>query len=112
MQQEDLFMRLIACGKKNGSYRWAIDKGTPRYDENGNYAGMIGTVTDVHDQYLAEAKTRETLETNEIKFRSLVEEAPVATCLFTGPDMMVEVANDRDAGFLGKNPGCDRQTIC
>ena len=69
--------------QKDGSYRWAIDKGTPRFDENGNYEGMIGTVTDVHDQYLAEAKARETLITNEIKFRSLVEEAPVATCLFT-----------------------------
>jgi PAS domain S-box-containing protein len=88
--------------QKDGSYRWAIDKGTPRFDENGDYAGMIGTVTDVHDQYAAELNAREILQTSEEKFRSIVEEAPVATCLFTGLDLVIEIANDLMLAYWGK----------
>ncbi|MBC8152543.1 MAG: PAS domain S-box protein, partial [Bacteroidetes bacterium] len=48
------FSVLYRLCHKNGSYRWAIDKGSPRFAENGDYLGMIGTVVDVHDQKLAE----------------------------------------------------------
>ncbi len=41
---------------KNGSYRWAIDRGSPKFNENGEYEGMIGTVMDVHEEKLAEEK--------------------------------------------------------
>jgi PAS domain S-box-containing protein len=97
--------------QKDGSYRWAINKGTPRYDENGDYAGMIGTVTDVHDQYTAQMNAREILKTSEEKFRSLVEEAPVATCLFTGIDLVIEVANDQMLHYWGKNSGVIGQPL-
>ncbi len=38
---------------KDGYYRWAIDYGSPRFDEQGVYQGMIGTVLDIHDQKIA-----------------------------------------------------------
>lgn len=42
------------------------------------------------------------LEESETKFRTLIENAPVATCLFTGREMKVEVANDKILGYWGK----------
>ena len=36
--------------RQDGSYRWVIDTGLPRYDEAGQFAGFVGTVIDVHDR--------------------------------------------------------------
>jgi PAS domain S-box-containing protein len=44
-------------------------------------------------------------EESETKFRSLIEEAPVATCLFVGRDMVIEVANEAMIQVWGKGPG-------
>jgi PAS domain S-box-containing protein len=57
---------------KNGTYRWAIDTGYPKFGKEGTFEGMIGTVIDVHEQKLAEDKTKE----NEEKFRTLAESLP------------------------------------
>lgn len=40
----------------NGDYRWAVDSGCPKFDADGVYEGMIGTVIDVHEERLAEEK--------------------------------------------------------
>ena len=40
--------------KKDGQYRWAVDVGYPRFDSQGQFAGYIGTVTDIHDRIAAE----------------------------------------------------------
>jgi PAS domain-containing protein len=58
-----------------------------------------GTLQDVTQQ----AQTTRTIEENEAKFRSLIDEAPVATCLFVGPDMKVELANDVMLSYWGKD---------
>ena len=34
--------------RHDGVYRWFVDSGTPRVDENGRMAGYVGTVVDVH----------------------------------------------------------------
>jgi PAS domain S-box-containing protein len=39
----------------------------------------------------------------EYIFRQLIEEAPVATCLFTGRDLKIAVANDAMIGMWGKD---------
>jgi len=38
--------------RKDGTYRWVVDSGLPRYDESGQFAGYVGTVIDVHDRAL------------------------------------------------------------
>jgi len=38
--------------RQDGSYRWVVDTGLPRYDEAGRFAGFVGTVIDVHDRAL------------------------------------------------------------
>ena len=34
--------------RHDGTYRWFIDAGTPRFDEAGRPGGYVGTVTDIH----------------------------------------------------------------
>lgn len=57
-----------------------------------------GTVQDITEQRNARTKVEE----SEARFRALIEEAPIATCLFVGREMRIEVANDRMIGFWGK----------
>jgi signal transduction histidine kinase len=39
--------------RHDGEYRWVIDTGVPRYDENGSFAGYIGSTVDVTERKLA-----------------------------------------------------------
>jgi PAS domain S-box-containing protein len=70
-KQKPYYM-LYRLRHKGGSYRWAIDSGQPKFDKDGSFEGMIGTVIDVHEQKLAEDTIRE----NEQKFRTLAESLP------------------------------------
>lgn len=56
-----------------GDYRWAINAGNPRFDENGKYLGYAGTVFDIHDLKMAEIKTEEASR----RILSIIEHAPV-----------------------------------
>lgn len=38
--------------RHDGAYRWMIDTGTPRVDQDGRPNGFVGTVIDVHDRTL------------------------------------------------------------
>lgn len=40
--------------RKDGQYRWVIDKGNPRFSSQGQFEGFMGTVIDIHEQVLAE----------------------------------------------------------
>jgi PAS domain S-box-containing protein len=51
--------RLLCVG---GSYRWMVIQGAPRFLENGEYAGFIGTGLDVSDLKEAELKLEETMQ--------------------------------------------------
>ncbi len=48
------------------------------------------------------SKTRTALAESEALFKSLIEEAPVATCLLVGREMVVEVANGPMLAFWGR----------
>ncbi|QDV25845.1 PAS domain S-box protein [Aureliella helgolandensis] len=45
----------------DGAYRWAIDAGKPRFNEAGQFAGFVGSVTDVHDRREFEMALNEAL---------------------------------------------------
>ncbi|MCF2447224.1 PAS domain-containing protein [Dyadobacter sp. CY345] len=51
----------------------------------------------------ANALIKQRLTLNEERFRSLIEEASMATCLFVGPEMRIEIANDIMIGYWGKD---------
>lgn len=59
-----------------------------------------------HKLLRAEAKQQSKMQTalisSEARFRSLIEEAPVASCLFVGRDMIIEAANEPMLAFWGK----------
>ena len=48
------FNLLYRLRRHDGRYRWAIDRGLPRFGADGAYEGIVGTVVDVHEQKLAE----------------------------------------------------------
>ncbi|MCF2446836.1 PAS domain-containing protein [Dyadobacter sp. CY345] len=115
-----------------GQTRWLLSKGQIYFDDNGNPEKIIGTVQNITREILDRKIPLETdnaeetaecgdqalilatevekrvnatqvLRASEEKFRSLVEEAPVATCLFVGTDHKIEVANSKMLGYWGKD---------
>lgn len=95
------FTLLYRLRTKSGEYRWAIEKGTPKFSRDGVYEGMIGTVLDVHEQRVAQEKLRH----QEERLRGLIEQAPVATCLFVGREMVIELANQPMLDYWGRDKG-------
>jgi PAS domain S-box-containing protein len=83
----------------NGQHRWLQAKGRIYRNEIGQLIRFAGIVMDV----TASIETRQQLQTSQALFRSLIEEAPVATCLFVGRSLTIEVANDLMINFWGKD---------
>ncbi|RYZ33075.1 MAG: PAS domain S-box protein, partial [Sphingobacteriales bacterium] len=69
----------------------------PRKEQE-KITGVLVVATDITEQILSRKK----IEESETRFRSLINEAPVGTCLYVGPDFRVEVANDIIMGYWGK----------
>lgn len=71
----------------------------PFYELDGRISGIMVVCTEITEQVLA----RHRMEASEARFRSLIEEAPVATCLFVGRTLQIEVANELMLGYWGKD---------
>ena len=84
---------------KRGEYRWVLDSGSPKYNSDGQYEGMIGTVVDVNEEKVKEQLLLE----KEHRIRSIIEEANVATALYTGNEMKIEMANEAMINLWGKD---------
>jgi PAS domain S-box-containing protein len=70
----------------------------PIRNENGEVYAIVHMAVDVTEQVLSRKK----IEESEGRFRSLIEQAPVATCVFTGRDMVIEIANKPMLAVWGK----------
>ncbi|TDE17162.1 PAS domain-containing sensor histidine kinase [Dyadobacter psychrotolerans] len=81
--------------------RWVRFTGQAYFDKNGQTELFTGIVQDVTDQVLLIKKLQE----NEAKLASLIEQAPVATCLFEGKDMKIGLANNLMLDIWGKGSG-------
>ncbi|GAB3174770.1 PAS domain S-box protein [Telluribacter humicola] len=66
---------------------------------SGQPYGIAGIVRDRRPELKAQQQQLE----NEARFRSLIEEAPVSTCLFVGPDMTIELINKVMLGYWGRD---------
>lgn len=53
-----LFMIQYRLRTASGRYRWALDVGQPRFDDDGEFVGFVGSVIDVHERYIAEQELR------------------------------------------------------
>lgn len=76
---------------KDGSYRWSIDAGNPRFGAHGEFLGMAGTVFDVHEKKLAE----EALKESRADLYRILMQAPSGVAFLRGPDLVVSLANSR-----------------
>ncbi|WP_227687028.1 PAS domain-containing protein [Spirosoma arboris] len=63
-------------------------------------SGVLVVVTDVTQQ----VRSRQLIADREARFRSLIEQAPVATGLFVGKNLTIELANGPMLRFWGKGP--------
>ncbi|MBC3792742.1 PAS domain-containing sensor histidine kinase [Spirosoma utsteinense] len=66
--------------------------------EEGETTRILQVAVDVTEQVAA----RQKIAQSEAKLRSLIEHAPVAMCLFVGPDLTIELANESMIRFFGK----------
>lgn len=83
----------------DGEYRWILDIGIPRFNEDGSFAGYIGIAVDVTDRKMAEESLRELnstlegqtalLQSREELLRIFVKNVPAGVAMF-----------DRDMHYL------------
>ena len=96
-QIDNKYVEIIKEGGLQGYYlNYSF---TPLYDNGGKIYGIMSTAADVTDLNISKKRVEE----SQARFYSLIEEAPVATCLFTGREMKIEVANHKMLGLWGKD---------
>ncbi|MGA9307293.1 MAG: PAS domain S-box protein [Candidatus Sulfotelmatobacter sp.] len=52
--RRESFEMQYRLGRHDGEYRWVLDKGVPRFDPDGTFAGYIGSCIDITERKLAE----------------------------------------------------------
>jgi PAS domain S-box-containing protein len=69
------------------------------YYEAGEITGIFSIATDVTEKVLAQRR----LEENAQNLRNVIRQAPMAMCLFMGPQHVVEMVNERMLDLWGKS---------
>ena len=72
MASQEEFRLEYRLRSATGRYRWVLEVGVPRY-VGGEFAGFVGTATDIHERRSMEDVLRE----SEARFRELADSAPV-----------------------------------
>lgn len=73
---------------------------SPIFNEQGEVTSILDISIDVTEQIANVKKVAD----SEAKFRSLIEEAPFATALYAGTDLIIDVANEAMIELWGKTP--------
>ena len=102
---EELPIQLKRKGKLENVFIKFIYEPLREVDET--ISGVMALAHEITEQVLSRKK----IEESEIKFRTLIEDAPVATCLFTGREMRIEVANDKIISYWGKGKNVIGKTL-
>lgn len=89
---------------RDGSYRWVLGSGRPRFGEHGEFLGHVGSVIDVHERREAEERLRE----SEARYRAVVESQSEMVCRFR-PDGQILFANEGYARAVGTSV---RELLC
>jgi PAS domain S-box-containing protein len=71
----------------------------PVLDDDSEIAGVLVVCQETTN----EMKALKKLSVNESRFRNIVEQAPIAIGLFSGPEMIIETGNDRMFEVWGKD---------
>jgi PAS domain S-box-containing protein len=83
--------------RRDGTYRWVLNRGVPRYGENGEFVGFIGSAIDVTDRRRQESALRQ----SEERYRAVVDSQTELVCRFTR-DLTLTFVNEAYCRFLGK----------
>jgi PAS domain S-box-containing protein len=102
---EDQLLPIYRNGRLEDVY-WTFSY-SAAYGDDGRIEGVFVTCTETTDKVTAIRDLKE----EEAKFRSLIEEAPVATCLLVGREMRVEIANEGIIQHWGKGNGIVGKTV-
>lgn len=97
------FVVIFRVRHKDGFYKWMVNRGSPNISTDGEYEGMIGTLVDINEEKIKEQLIKE----KDHRIRNIIEESTVATALYTGSDLTIEIANDAMIDLWGK----DRRVI-
>ncbi|WP_018342419.1 PAS domain-containing protein [Cytophaga aurantiaca] len=79
----------------------------PVLNEKGEVEVVAGTTRDITELKHAQEK----LQKSEARFRSLLQEAPVAATLFRGPDLIIEIANELTQQYWRKGKDIIGKTL-
>ncbi|RMH77797.1 MAG: PAS domain S-box protein [Cyanobacteria bacterium J007] len=81
---------------KNGDYKWILDRGKARWDEDGNPKRMSGSHADISERQAIEQALRESQQ----KYKSLFEAFPIGISITDGNGSLLE-ANPASERILG-----------
>jgi PAS domain S-box-containing protein len=95
---EDQLLPIYRNGKMEDVY-WTFSY-SPAYGDDGKVSGVFITCTETTEKVYNQKR----LEESELKFRKLIEEMPLATCVLKGKDMIVDVVNEMGIQSWGKGP--------
>jgi PAS domain S-box-containing protein len=99
-QRGEAFRLEYRLRRADGVYRWAIDAASPRFAEDGEFLGYIGSVIDIDDRYEAEQRIRE----SEARFQAISNS--IDHMVWSArPDGYVDYYNDRWHEFTGVPEG-------
>lgn len=94
------FVMQYRLKRNDGEYRWLLDKGVPRYEAHGEFAGYIGSCVDITEQKVAEeALLRSYAEIKQLKDRLEAESA------FLKAEIKLNQAHGQ---IIGRSPGIRR----
>ncbi len=82
--------------RRDGVYRWILARGVPRYGDNGEFIGFIGSAMDVSDRRRQESALRQ----SEERYRAVVDSQTELVCRFTS-DLTLTFVNEAYCRFLG-----------
>lgn len=89
---------------EDGRTHWIRSTGQRYVDQRGQPVRLAGVAQELTQQVEAQHQEAMALQQSEARFRILIEEAPVATCLFVGREMVIELANQAMIQVWGKGP--------
>ncbi|MBT1706410.1 PAS domain-containing protein [Chryseosolibacter indicus] len=95
-ERKEAFTLQYRLRTRKGDYRWNVDSGVPRFDRYGNFEGYIGSVVDVHEEWLATEKIKEAqqeLKKTLQKLRIATESAEVGTWSFNPKTKTLDWSN-------------------
>jgi PAS domain S-box-containing protein len=85
---------------QDGRHIWVLVRGVPRFDENGRFAGFMGTCTDIHELKTMEASLQELMS-----LKQAILDSANYSIISTTPDGIIRTFNAAAERWLGYSAG-------